>query len=295
MSGISGNKRESSGNGEQFTKRVGLFEAEVIAINPSTEQYKDLLGIELKEDSKAAEYIGESKDGNATLRLSIWLKDVKTEQNFNVSFYLEDKERENKDKTKKQYINQIGMCTWASDEDGLAEWFRGSSANPKDFRVAYTGEEEMYDFLRTWLCELDYRSDGTVLSIDWKKLMRGNVKELTSQIDGEYCGNVVAMATVTTREKEGEIKEYQSVYNKGFLPAYCIKQFRLVDYNDSKKVSFLAGRKPKDLKIHEKFVVKVAGEYGCKDFYTFSELQNYDPEMNMVSSDRVIAEDDADY
>lgn len=293
-SGIGGEKRIKSDFVESV-KRVGLFEGSVIAINPTTEQYKDLLNIELKEDSKAAEYIGESKDGNTTLRLSIWLKDVKTEENFNVSFYLEDKERENKDKTKKQYINQIGMCTWASDEDGLADWFKGTSASPKDYRVAYVGEEEMYDFLRTWLSELDYRSDGTILSIDWKKLMRGNVKELTSQINGEFCGNVVAMATVTTREKDGEIKEYQSVYNKGFLPAYCIKQFRIVDYNDSKKISFLAGRKPKDLKLHEKFVVKVTGEYGCKDFYSFSELQNYDPEMNMVASDRVIAEDDADY
>jgi hypothetical protein len=32
--------------------------------------------MELKEDSKAAEYIGESRDGNTTLRLDVWLADA---------------------------------------------------------------------------------------------------------------------------------------------------------------------------------------------------------------------------
>ena len=146
MSGIGGSIREKKENGGDYPKKVGLFEAKVIAINPTIEQYKDILGIELKEDSKATEYLGESRDGNATVRVSVWLKDVKSEQNFNISYYIEDKERENKDGTKKQYINQVGMCSWAVDEDGLAQWFKGTPDNPKDFRVAYVGEEELYEF-----------------------------------------------------------------------------------------------------------------------------------------------------
>jgi hypothetical protein len=292
--GIGGTRKEQREPGN-YVKKVGLFEGSVVAINPSIEQYKSVLGIDLPEDSKAAEYLGESKDGNTTLRVSFWLKEVKTEQMFNVSFYLEDKERENKDRTKNQYINQIGSCSWASSEDGLASWFKGTADNPKDYRVAYVGEEQLYEFLRTWLCQLDYSKPDTILSLDWKKLMRGNVKELTSQIDGEWCGNVVAMATVATREKDGEMKEYQTVYNGAFLPSYALKQFRIVDYNDSKKIAELAGKKPKELRVHEKFVLKLTGEYGCKDYFTFKELQDYDPEMNMAASDKVIAEDDADY
>lgn len=297
MSGIGGSKRERKEGGSEFPKKVGLFEASVIAINPTIEQYKDILGIELKEDSKATEYLGESRDGNSTVRISVWLKDVKSEQNFNVSYYIEDKERENKDGTKKQYINQLGMCSWAADEDGLAQWFRGAPGNQKDYRVAYVGEEEFYEFLRNWLCELDYSKSDTTLSVDFKKLIRGNMKELTSQIDGEYSGNFVAMATITTREKDGETKEYQNVYNKAFLPAYSLKQFRLKenDYDNGSRVSSLLSKKSKDLRPHEKFVVKIAGEYGCKDYYTFKDLQNYDPEMNIVASDKVMANDDADY
>jgi hypothetical protein len=55
MSSIGGKKRENTENSD-YSKRVGLFEARVIAINPTAEQYKNLLNIELKEDSKATEY-----------------------------------------------------------------------------------------------------------------------------------------------------------------------------------------------------------------------------------------------
>lgn len=296
MSGISGDVREPK-DSQDLPKKVGLFEAKVVAINPTAEQYEKLLNVELKEDSKSTEYLGESRDGNATVRVSVWLEDVKTNQKFNLNFFLEDKERTNKDGSKYQYINQVGICSWATDEDSLPQWFKGTADAPRDFRVAYVGEEDLYEFLRAWLSKLDYSKANAELSLEWKKLIRGNVREMTSQIDGEYSSTFVAMATVVTREKEGEFKEYQGVYNKAFLPSYSLKQFRLQsnDYNDSKKIEELLERKPKDMRPHERFVVKVAGEYGCKDYYLFSELQDYDPEMNMVASDKVIDDDDSDY
>lgn len=296
MSGISGKVREQK-ESQDSVKKVGLFEAKVIVINPDFEQFKNILGIELNEDSKSTEYLGESRDGNTSLRVSVWLEDVKTEQKFNLNFFLEDKERVNKEGSKNQYINQLGMCTWADHEDSLAQWFKGTSENPKDYRVSYVGEEELYEFLRAWLCKLDYSSPGTELSIDWKKMMRGNLKELTSQIDGEFCDTFVAMATVATKEKNGEFKEFQSVYNKAFLPSYALKQFRLPNnnYNDSAKIEYLLANKPKSLRPHERFVLKVAGEYGCKDYFQFSDLQDYNPDMNIVATDKVIDDENGDY
>ena len=52
---IKGKQRESTGS---FTKHVGMMEGEVVAINPTTEWLGDN-GIELKEDSKTTEYLGE--------------------------------------------------------------------------------------------------------------------------------------------------------------------------------------------------------------------------------------------
>jgi len=289
MSNIGGKKRENTGNGGDFKKFVGLFEAKVIAVNPTAEQFKDVLGMEIKEDSKATEYLSE-RDGNTVLRVDFWLEEVKNQDKFKVSFFLEDKERDNKDGTKQQYINEIGMCSWADDVNNLPEWFSN-----RDYRQANVGEEDLYNFLRTWLCELDYRHADTTLTLEWKKLMKGNVRDLKDQVGGEWCGNIVASAIVITKEKDGEIKEYQGIYNRAFLPAYSLKNFRLVDYSDRKIVAGLQSKKSKDLKPHERFVLNMSGEYGCKDYYTFADLREYNPDDNLVASDKVISDDGSDY
>jgi hypothetical protein len=289
MSGIGGNKRQSTGE-SNFSKKVGLFEAKVIAINPTIEEFKDKLGIELKEDSKAIEYLGTSQDGNKTVRIDVWLEEVKNKDKFKVAFFLENKERENKDGTKKQYINTVGSCSWADDENNLPKWF-----TERECRVAYVGEEDLYNFMRTWLGDLDYRDAETTLQLDWSKLMKGNVKDLRDQIGGEWCTNIVALATVKTVEKDGELKEYQGVYNKAFLPAYTLKQFRLIDFSSSTTLKQLREKKSKDLKPHERFVLGITGEYGCKEFYTFKDIADYNADDNLVASDKVLEEDDSDF
>lgn len=289
MSNIGGKKKESVQQ-QEFSKKVGLFEGKVVAINPTIEEYKEVLGMELKEDSKAVEYLGKSQDGNTTLRVDIWLEEVKNKDKFKVTFFLEDKERENKDGSKKQYINNVGTCTWADDPNNLPSWFTG-----RDYRVAFTGEEDLYNFLRTWLGELDYRHEDTTLQLDWKKLMKGNLKDIKDQIDGAYCTNVVAMATIKTVIKDEETKEYQGVYNKAFLPAYSLKQFRVLDFSNPQVISSLKTKKSKDLKPHERFVINVTGEYGCKDFFTFKDLKEYNAADNFVSSNEPLSTDGSDF
>jgi hypothetical protein len=286
---IQGDQREQK-QVQEFAKKVGLFEAEVVAINPTAEEYKEALDIELPAESKATEYLGKSRDGNTYLRVDVWLKDVKSGDKFKTTFFLEDKERENKDGSKKQYINNIGRCAWADDPNNLADWFA-----KRDYRVAYVGEEELYEFLRTWLGKLDFMKEDSVLQADWKKLMKGNVSELKGQVDGAYCTNIGALATVIMKEKDGESKEYQGVYNKAFLPAYALKNFRLINYNDVTVQSALRGKKLKDLKPHERFVINVTGEYGCRDFYILRDLKEYNAEDNLVASDAVLSDDGDDF
>jgi hypothetical protein len=286
---IQGDQREQK-QVQEFAKKVGLFEAEVVAINPTAEEYKEALDIELPAESKATEYLGKSRDGNTYLRVDVWLKDVKSGDKFKTTFFLEDKERENKDGSKKQYINNIGRCAWADDPNNLADWFA-----KRDYRVAYVGEEELYEFLRTWLGKLDYMKEDSVLQADWKKLMKGNVSELKGQVDGAYCTNIGALATIIMKEKDGESKEYQGVYNKAFLPAYALKNFRLINYNDGTVQSALRGKKLKDLKPHERFVINVTGEYGCRDFYVLRDLKEYNADDNLVASDAVLSDDGDDF
>jgi len=286
---ISGNVRTTNFETEL---EVGLFSGEIISINPSIEEFKEILGRELKEDSKATDYLGKSKEDNTNLRIDFWIKVAKKENNFKkVSYFLEDKVRENKDGSKKQYINSIGACSWADDPDNLPDWFK-----KREYREAKVGEEDLYNAVRTWLGKLDYKDAETVLELDWKKLMKGNVSQLKEQIGGEFATNVVAMAEVKTVEKDGEIKSYQSVYNKALMPDYCLKQFRVVDYSKPEIQAALRAKKPKDLKAHEKFVVGITdSQYGSENFYSFKDLHTYDPSENVVASNVPIQEDDASY
>jgi len=291
MSNIGGEKRQNPVfEDKDFPKKIGLFEAKVIAVNPTAEEYADVLGRQLKEDSKATEYLGTSKDGNARLRLDFWLEEVKTQDKFKLTFFIENKERENNDGTKLQYINNVGRCTWADSENNLPSWFK-----EREYRVAFVGEEDLYNFLRSWLSNIDFSSKKSTLQLEFNKLIKGNVKEIKEQINGEWANNIVALATISTQEKADGIKEFQNVYNKAFLPAYSIKAFRLVDYNRAESVSALRNKSNKELKAHERFVLNVVGEYGCKDYYTFKELRDYNSEDNLVASDKVIEEDDSDY
>jgi hypothetical protein len=283
---IGGSKREIPQGGD-FVKKVGIFEAKVIAINPTVEEYKEILGIDLKEDSKATNYYDEVAK---KLRVNVWLQDVNSDFKTNATFWLEHGEKVNKDGTKKQYINNIGVCSWASSVENLPPWFA-----KRENRVAHIGEEEFLGFVRIWLGGLDFSDPDTEIFLNWKKVMNNDLSDLKEQIDGEFTQTVGALATIKTSDKGEGPKSYQNIFVKSFFPGYSIRSMRLIDYNNPDVVRGLAFRKSAELKMHERFVVNVTGEYGCKDFYTFRELHDYDPEANLVESDKVIATDDADF
>lgn len=277
---IGGKVREQG----EYGKKVGLFVGEVIAINPTAKQFVSLLGYEPKEDAKDQVYTGESKDLNKYVRLDFWIKQMTADSPFmqKAVFFLEDRVRVNKGETKKQYINNIGICSWAESEDDLPTWF-----TERPFREAKSGEEELYGFLRTWLGKIDFfdKAEPAQLELNWKQLIKGDVSELVAQIGSEYAVPFISLATVITKEVEDEVKEYQGIYNKAFAPEFSMKQFRLLNYNDDMVQANVEAKKFKERKIHEKFVANIVGEYGCKDFYLLSELADYDASLNVVAGD----------
>jgi hypothetical protein len=278
MSAIKGKVREQS---EEIVKKIGMAEVEVIAINPTEEEFKSQLNMELKEGSNAATYLGESKDGNTYLRVDFWVKVKDGTQKFKVTYFLEDKKRVNKDETKNQYINNIGICSWGEDDSNLPAWF-----TKREFRAAKAGEEDFYSFLRSWLGGLDYADPDTELQLNWKDLMKGNVNDIKELIGCKWATPFLALATITIKENEdGSISEFPGVYNKGFLPAYCMRYFKEVDFEDPAILAKIAAKTSKDLKIHERFVNNVKGEYGCKDIYTLTPLREYNPDEFLVSGD----------
>ena len=161
---IQGKLKEN--NGKEYKKYVGLFNAKVIAVNPTKEELEKILNTTIEKD---IEYISSNDENGAKrIALSFWLEDPNTQQHFNVRFNLEDTIVVSKS-GKTQFINNIGTTSYAESIDNLPEWFKDG----RDIRIAKKGEELLYKFLRNWISNLDYYDSSTELYLDWKKLISG--------------------------------------------------------------------------------------------------------------------------
>lgn len=247
---------------KNYKKYVGLFNAHVVAVNPTKDELGTLLGTTIE---KEPEYTGvNDTTGAKKVTVSFWLKEESNGNLFNVRFNLEDTVVESKT-GKTQFINSIGNTSYAEDKSQLPQFFTDMG---REVRPAKKGEELLYKFLRAWLSNLNYEDPSTELSMDWKKLIGGKVAELREAISDFKDQTICAMATVRTAD---DGKEYQGVYSYEFLPNYALDCF--------------TGKKNKNYKAVDKFIEKVTDkEYGCKDFYELKPLVEYDPSKNVINT-----------
>lgn len=245
-----------------YSKYVGLFNAFVVAVNPTKDELGKLLNTTVE---KEIDYTDSNSDtGAKKVTLSFWLKEEQNGNLFNVRFGLEDTVVESKT-GKTQFINSIGSTSYAEDKSQIPSFI---TDNGREVRAAKKGEELLYKFLRSWLSNLNYEDASTELSLNWKNLISGKVTELREAIANFDSQTVCALATVRTAE---DGKEYQGVYSYEFLPNYALDCF--------------TGKKNKNYKAVDKFIEKVTNaEYGCKDFYELRPLQEYDASKNVISS-----------
>lgn len=300
---MEGPSRENTS--KPMTKNVGVFEGKVVAINPSKLELENLLGTTIDKD---VNYVGskvENGETIQTLRLSFWLQDVVGKTLKNISFFVENRPRVNRNGNKYQYVNQVGRTAWGEiSQDGadLPKFFTKFTDKDKreigdaSYRKALIGEEEVMNFVRCWL-GYDYFSPETNILLNWSKLFNGNYKELLDGLKSDLENTIVALATVrVVRDPHtDEIKEYQSIYNKEFLPGYAIKMFRSVRYTPE-KIDILRTKENKKLQPHERFILNISDrEYGCKDRYTLDTLKDYKAEEFFENSDRILEEDSSEY
>lgn len=251
---------------KSYSKYVGIFNAHVVAVNPTKEELGKLLNTTIEKDP---EYTGMNNDSGAKkLTLSFWLQDELSKNLFNVRFNLEDTVVESKT-GKTQFINNIGVTSYAEDKSKVPDFLR---ENGRDVRAAKKGEELLYKFLRNWLSNLNYEDPMTELVLDWKSLISGKTKEIRDGISNFDKQTIVALATIRTAD---DGKEYQAVYSYEFLPSWTYDTF--------------TGKSNKSYKTIDKFIEKVSDkEYGCKDYYELKPLAEYDPSKNIISSNAPI-------
>lgn len=288
---------------KEIVKRTGFFEGEVVAINPTKAELSKLLGSEL-EGEEIVYTSTEEAEGKSIRKSQIvfWIRSIDDSKYIKpVHFFLKDLDRQNtlteeEEKSgskvrKHQYINNIGTTSWADKPENLPEWF-----TERPYRKAKVGEEEVYNFVMAWLNKLDRRDPEAVLLGDFNKFINGEVKELRSEIGGDYAGTVCPLVVIRTVEKDGEKKEYEQIYSRNMMPGFGIKQVR----TKSITADFIAAAKTTDRKkrsLLQRFVLEVTDPtYGIKeDHYVLGELQEYDPTKNPRVSGKVLTEDDTDY
>ena len=111
---------------KSFEKQVGIFEASVLAINPSLAELATIYGGTSSRDEEPKYLvedkevkIGEGEDEQTifvkALRVVAVLQDKKKKSILNAQFYLEDRDRVNRDGTNMQFINSRCSTTWAAD------------------------------------------------------------------------------------------------------------------------------------------------------------------------------------
>ena len=285
---ISGNKQEA-GNYEKY---VGFYQAKVLKVNPNKDELNELLGTDKIEEEIV--YTGEKEDdGNTinTAKIDVWTEDVKTGKKFPLRFYIMDKEVSSERTGKVEWINSVGASTWAAEESDLPNYFTNftkkdsdESMGTKSVRKALVGEDKLYKFLRSWI-SLDYFHPDTKLVISKDKLINGDMSDLNKLITTDIAGTVILEATVHTAEKDGEIKEYQNIYNNAFLPGTYLKWLRGTNLESATKP-----------KMVDNFIKDITDpEYGCKDFYFIGDLKVYDKTDNIAVGNSVLTEEAGDY
>jgi len=261
---------------QELSKFIGLAEVQVKAVNPTRKQINEILEIDDKEDDKEVEYLSEDQDGNKRVRLSFWLREVKTGRYFVQNIFILDKESVSK-AGNKQYVNSTCDTFFCDSEENLPLWFthftvKDDETNDykvigkKDYRLALVGESELCSLLKVWLGNIrSWRDPSTYVSVDVKRLLRSDFSELREIIGSGYDTSFTVLLGVRT-DTDDPTKQYQEIYKRMYLPkgflTYIEKGKFPNDYNKN---------------LWKKFEEEVTGERGFRAHFELVPMKRYDP------------------
>lgn len=183
---------------------TGLQNFFIRAINPSKEQIKEIMGYEPKTEP---EYVSQNDNGNAKVRLDIYLENPEFKIKTKISLWLEN-ELSVSAGGNKQWINDIGQSCYAATPDTY-EWFKQKDTA----RHAKKGEVMLHEFLAAWA---NVKQGDEVKLDTMEDIFKGNIKELTDLVP--VLNNNSVRVLLGVREHEG--KQYQDVYTRKFGRPY---------------------------------------------------------------------------
>lgn len=303
--------------GSQKTLYVGVGNVTPLIFNPTRDQLDQILGIERDEDYEKKpefEYLkegveltlkkkneqGEEIEEVVTtnqLRVTVWVRETKTDQIFPMNFNLYDID-DISSAGKIKFVNQHGKSVYADSEENLQDWFKVTPGKKKftlSYRKAKKGEAQLLDFLASWTNISPFDVQNTLFLENEKRFWNGDMKELNSIVADFSDNAVMAVFGVKTKEDEEGVKEYQSISTKAFCNSNYMKFFR--SYASKNFEGLAKNSKIGDVSMYSlfQFLESNFGEYGVRDYTLKEEIQEYDANKNPVNSEKSIVETDADY
>ncbi len=225
---------------------IGAFM--VLAVNPNKQELKDITGRDMEEPV----YTGVDDNGNKFTRVTFWIKTSPNapvnngiEMTTSLNFIITNAYVVSKNTGKTKVIDKYGRTAWVTKEELAAHTVPQYSNGPAnictDYREIYQGEENLINFLISWLnipSPMEYieskkkwvlkenASDSEIV-LDFKALFTGNVSEISQlvntvttkkTVDNTVTFNSVYLvkASVGVRTTD-DGKQYQNIYNRMFV------------------------------------------------------------------------------
>lgn len=235
-------KGTESKEAQEFKRYIGVTPVTIKAINPTRAKHEELFNTILDE---APKYFGimEDQDGNTiqNARVQIVFQPDTEKVGFEMplitmALFLQNRPRVGASSGKTQVIDEYGRFAWASPEElasrAIPVYKNGPANISKNYRPAYVGEEELMEFVKTYLCipnvdTWDEASRKMVPNTKVKpeececrfdnldKVFKGDFSEIIDALGYQPTNKVKILLGVRTDKNNGRL--FQSVYTRKFL------------------------------------------------------------------------------
>lgn len=234
-----GNESKES---QEFKRYIGIAPVMIKAINPSKKEHEELFNTTLDNDP---EYISVVTDNDGNEFQSARIQVIFQPDNDKIgiemplvtmALFIQNRARIGANSGKTQVIDKYGRTAWVTQEElashAIPVYSNGPANIDKDYRPAYVGEEELMEFVKTYLCipsptvwdnnlrkqvsndkvkpeECECRFDNL------DKIFKGDFSEIKEALGFQPTNKVKILLGVRTDTNTGRL--YQTVYTKKFL------------------------------------------------------------------------------
>lgn len=227
---------------QEFKRYVGIAPVFIKAVNPNKAKHEELFNTTLDSEP---EYLGTvtDNDGNEfqNARIQLILQPDTEKIGFDMplitmALFLQNRPRVGASSGKIQVIDKYGRTAWATEAEvashAIPVYSNGPADIDKDYRPCYVGEEELMEFVKTYLCipnvstwdnnlrkmvpntrikpeECECRFDNL------DKIFKGDFSEIEDALGFQPTNKIKVMLGVRTDVETGKL--FQVVYTKKFL------------------------------------------------------------------------------